>query len=154
MDKKILSDYSFSCDHPWYPFQEMLEADFLANQFFHTENDPTQLRIDKKNDVKIYKKFAACENIISYKDNVIGETFVLPCTKKYMQLFLDNKINEAQLFEHIINEVTYENFDCIYLCLMYILPEHQGKWLATHGRLKTLHPLVKNKKNIILFVRW
>lgn len=119
------SDYTFSSDKGNYPFQDMVKADEIAEKFFHTDNDPDQLKINIKNDKRIYAKFRECENVIKYKNQVIGETFILPCTKKIMNEFLENKITEAEMFEKIMKNVTYKNFDCVYLCLADVEPKHR-----------------------------
>jgi hypothetical protein len=119
------SEYSFSSDAGKYPFQDLLIADELAEKFFHTDHDPDQLKINVKNDKRIYAKFPECENVIKYKNKVIGETFVLPCKQHIMKQFLNDTINEAEMFEKIMQEVNYENFDCIYLCAADIDENHR-----------------------------
>ncbi len=147
----IISDYTFSSDTGTYPFYDLMEADLLAEKFFHTANDPEQLKICVKNDKRIYKKFPECENVIKYKGKIIGETFILPCVSSVMKSFLKGTMSEAELFEYVMKHVTYENFDCIYLCLADIDAQHHGKWLATNWWLKTIIPLIKKNPNIVLF---
>lgn len=130
------------------------EHKFLAKQaerFFHTDKDLEQLPGEEITYEFLTKKFPNSANIIRQGKKIVGHTFVLPCSKKLMRQFLNGKITERQLFYCIREEITYQNFETIYLCSALLLPEHRGQGLAAQSmadQVKKISSMRKGKTEI------
>ncbi|MBN1157535.1 GNAT family N-acetyltransferase [Candidatus Woesearchaeota archaeon] len=110
--------------------KDIAEAADLAENYFHTAKDKTQLRTNKSNFTWILIHYPNCLNIIKSNRKVVGFTLVLPCNNKLMSAFLKNKMTERELLKAIKEKITLDNFEVTYLCACYINPEFRRKGLA------------------------
>jgi hypothetical protein len=115
----------------------------LAEGYFHTAKDKTQLRTNKANFTWVYGHYPHCLNVIKSDGKVIGFTLVLPCNKKIMTDFLRNKINERRLLERVKKEITPGNFETLYLCACYVDERFRRKGLAKRGFIGSVKRLGK-----------
>ena len=131
--------------------EDIREAALLAESYFHTEEDPTQLKASESNFSWIYYNFPQCMNIIKDAQKVIGLTFILPCTKIYMDDFLSKKMNECELFHKIQTTVHFGNFETIYVCLAYLKPAYRKLGLTLQSFIDSIQKLLVKKNNAELF---
>ncbi len=115
----------------------------MLESYFKTHDDPEQMQINLDGAHWIGERIPECSIIIKHKDEVVGSTFIMPCTKEIMKKFVSKEINEAELGEEIKNKVSYENMDAIYLCSVFVKPEHRNKGLALKGTLTSIEKISK-----------
>jgi len=104
---------TFSNDINGIAQEDIQEAVKLGESYFHTEEDPTQLRNNKANFLWIHEHFPKCLNIIKSREKVIGFTLILLCNKEYMNDFLSKKISWEDKNNHLhaILLIIYQNKD-------------------------------------------
>ena len=100
---------------------------------------------------KLSLKFPKSINVILDNNKFIGFSLFLPCNKKLMHLFLEQKITEEKLVSEILKKINLKNFSTIYLCSSYIDKEYRGKGIATDTFIKSLKYYKKINKDTILF---
>lgn len=147
-----MKDITFSSDEGELSMEDHIGGAMLMEEYFKTESHPEEFQINMEAIRWNHDHLLDCINVIKYKGKVIGEIYVMPCTKEIMERFLADDINEKQMSEEIREKVNYRNFDCIYLCSSFIKPEFRGKGLSVEARIKTIKKVV-GKRNIkpILF---
>src|ERR1700739_2945533 len=102
-------------------FERMLK---LADEAFDIRNDPDQLDVNEKVIARLQKIHPA--SVSEYEDAICW-ILVIPTTTELMNRFLENKINEKQLFEMTPVGGSY---DALYLCSAMVLDEYRGKGIA------------------------
>jgi hypothetical protein len=147
MNKKI----TFSSDVGEISFEDINNTSRLSEDYFQTHIDPEQININEENKMWIYKNIPNSVNVVKFGDEVIGFSFILPCSKKLMDKFVSKKINEAQLFDSI-KKLDFE-IECIYLCAVIIKPEFRGEGLGSKATLKSISGFAAkmNKKPILFY---
>ena len=121
------SDVSFHFDYSEEDFDRMGK---IADEFFDTKNDETQLPGEEVD-------YNFCKNVFPFsfcivkKDNLpTGYSFILPCDEEGKQLFLSKSVNERELFYRILNLET-NLYSCFYIVATQIIPSFQRKGYAT-----------------------
>ena len=155
MGKEVNMGVDFSSDQR-KPNKEIAKkvAD-LAEEYFKTEESEDQIKVSDENRDWIIENIPECLNILSIGEKALGFTLILPCTQNTMKLFTTKKINEKVLFEKIKKEINYNNFETIYLCSAFIIPEYRKKGLALMSFKKSIEKIIKlqkrNKKPILFY---
>ncbi|MBI2044655.1 hypothetical protein HYT23_01215 [Candidatus Pacearchaeota archaeon] len=137
---------TFSSDNGKIGMKDHLDSAKMMEEYFKTSENPEEAQINMKNIKWVHENVLDFDNIIKFEGKIIGNTFMLPCTKDLMGRFLSNSINENQLFEEIKKNVNPKKFDAIYLCSSFIKPEFRGKGLSVEARMKTIKRVTKNLK--------
>jgi len=120
----------------------------LAEEFFATKNDPSQISINSK--VMLRLKHIHPDTITEKctSKGPIAWILLIPTTHKLMEQFIKKKINERELYHKIPLHVKY---DCIYLCSALVLPEYRGRGLATRLMIKAIKSIQKENPIHCLF---
>lgn len=109
----------------------------VAEEFFGTQNDPSQIPINFDSYNKLIKLWpGAFAYELGIKGEPISWAVVIPTSHDLMNKFLKKEISEKQLLEHSAPAKIY---DCLYLCSAFTLPDFRCKGLA----LKLLLQLIK-----------
>jgi len=99
----------------------------LAEEFFETKSDPSQISVDENVRALLYKIHPATMGQRATKKGPVAWTIVIPTTNEVMKKFLKKGLNEQELLDNTPFGVPY---DAIYLCSALVLPEYRGKGLA------------------------
>ncbi len=121
----------------------------LVEASFDTKNDPNQLDV---NEEAIKRLFQIHPYALIEKDD--GEApyiwiILIPTTNELMQLFLENEITEAELFEKTPIGAQYES---IYLCSAMTLEEYRNKGITKQLCLEAIENIRRNNPISSLFV--
>ena len=144
---------TFSTDVGILTIEDNISSGRLAEEYFGMNTDSNQIPASMENVKWINKNIPDCVNVIKNDGKIIGFTFIVPGNKKIMNDFLDEKINENELFEMVKSNISYDNFYTIYLCSAFIKNEFRRKNLALNGFIKSIDKLLgKVKKKPILFI--
>lgn len=140
-----MKDITFSSDSKltWKDHHALV---VLIDKYFRSQEDPEQMSTSKENIRWVHKNIPECTNVIKYKDKVIGSTFIIPCNKRLMDLFIFKKMTERAMFEKIKKSINYKNFNTIYLCSAFIIPKFRHKGLPTTGFLKSIKRITEKRK--------
>ncbi|MBF0385879.1 MAG: hypothetical protein HQL27_08420, partial [Candidatus Omnitrophica bacterium] len=96
----------------------------IAEQFFGTASDPSQMPITKESFYKLQKlhpKTLVCE---TENGEPISWVVTLPTSKELADKFLRGEINERELLDMTKPQELYE---ALYLCAAFTIPEHRRK---------------------------
>ncbi len=121
----------------------------LVEASFDTKNDPNQLDV---NEEVIKRLFQIHPCALIEKDDGEGPyiwIILIPTTNKLMQLFLENEITEAALFEKTPIGTQYES---IYLCSAMTLEEYRNKGITKQLCLEAIENIRRNNPISSLFV--
>lgn len=121
----------------------------LVESSFDTKNDPNQLDV---NEDVMSRLFQLHPNALIEKDDGDGPfiwIILIPTTNELMQLFLENQITEAELFEKTPIGATYES---IYLCSAMTLEEFRKKGTTKKLCLEAIENMRKENPITSLFV--
>ena len=149
-----MNNITFSVDYGRVSDKEADEVMALAEEYFKTESDSEQAKVNNENKNWIHNNIPECIDVIKDKEKIIGFTLIFPCKQETMSLFLNEKINEDELLELIKKELNYKEFDSIYLCQALIIPEYRRKGLAMKGLIKSIEKIIsfsKNKKPVLFY---
>lgn len=121
----------------------------LVEASFDTKNDPNQLDV---NEDVINRLFQIHSSALIEKDDSEGPyiwIIMIPTTNELMQLFLENEITEAELFEKTPIGAQYET---IYLCSAMTLEEYRNKGITKQLCLEAIENIRRNNSISSLFV--
>ena len=121
----------------------------LVESSFDTKNDPNQLDV---NEDVINRLFQIHPSALIEKDDGQGPYIwivLIPTTNELMQLFLENEITEAELFEKTPIGAQYET---IYLCSAMTLQEYRNKGITKQLCLEAIENMRQNNPISSLFV--
>jgi hypothetical protein len=130
---------------PQENFQRMMQ---LAEEFFGTRNDPTQISVDRKVMIRLRKIHPSTLIEKRMKKGPIAWILIIPTTKELMKQFIKKNINEHELLNKTPLRMKYE---AIYLCSALVLPEHRGKGLAKRCMCKAIKSIQKQHPIKFLF---
>jgi hypothetical protein len=120
----------------------------LAEEFFGTRNDPTQISVDRKVIVRLQKIHPGTLTEKKTKNGPIAWILIIPTTNNLMKLFVKRKINEQELLDKTPLRATY---DSLYLCSALVLPEYRCKGLAKSLLIKAIKSIQKQHPIKYLF---
>ena len=120
----------------------------LAEDFFATKNDPSQISIDRKVMLKLKRIHPSTMTEKSTSKGPIAWILIIPTTQELMKQFITKKINERELLNKTPLRVKYES---IYLCSALVLPEHRGEGLAKRLMIKAVKSIQKKHQINSLF---
>ncbi|MFH1328815.1 MAG: hypothetical protein ABIH76_08260 [Candidatus Bathyarchaeota archaeon] len=146
-----MEEITFSIDTCVAVQQDIEEAACMAEEFFHSIPDPYQLKVDTANFNWVHTRFPECLNIIKSGEKVAGVTMIIPATTQLRNDFLSKKISEFELFERIKQTVTRENFDAVYMCLVFVSSEFRGQALGQRSFEMSLRKLCGERKIPLFF---
>lgn len=126
----------------------MLRIRRLAEEFFQTADDPEQMPVSEESWKKIQKISRKCFTYAqTRKKELQGFALVIPTQKELMDMFLKKKISEKDLLNMT---KPAKEYDALYLCTVFVLPEHRRKGMATK-LLKKLIGSAPIRKGAALF---
>ena len=131
--------------------EDIKKAARLAERYFHTKTDSSQLRTNVSNFSWVYHNFHECLNILKDGEEVICVTLILPCTLVKMNDFLSGKTNERELFKSIKEKADYNNFESIYLCLACVKPKYRKQGLALKSFVDSIKHICRGRKVKLFF---
>lgn len=126
----------------------MVKMEKIAEKFFGTVQDPTQIPINKSSREKLYK--LSSSSIVwklDKKGEPISWIISIPTTVSLMKAFLNHKITERALFQKTKPQKSYS---AIYLCSAFTLPKYRGEGLAPK-LIKISIESIAHKNNFHLF---
>jgi GNAT superfamily N-acetyltransferase len=120
----------------------------LAEEFFATKNDPSQISINSK--VMLRLKHIHPDTITEKctSKGPIAWILLIPTTHKLMEQFITKKINERELYHKI---PLHAKYDSLYVCSALVLPEFRGKGLAKKLMTKAIKSIQKDHPIHYLF---
>jgi hypothetical protein len=140
----------------------------LADEFFETKNDPSQLTITEEVMEQLHSIHPATMGEIANEQGPIAWTIVIPTTRSIRERFLSGQIGEAELLSLTRAEIepfaeNYERdrhlegdghvkFTSIYLCSALVLPEFRGKGYAKKLVCNSIRSIQKDHPIEELFV--
>jgi len=131
------------------PQENLLRMIKLAEEFFATKNDPTQLSIDEHVMAQLHAVHPATISQKKTRKGPVAWVLVIPTTSQVMKKFLKGEYNERELLENTPIGGTY---DTIYLCSALVLPEYRRKGLAKELTIKSIQSIRKKHPIKHLFV--
>lgn len=115
----------------------------LADEFFETKNDPSQLSITEEVMEQLRSIHPATMGEIANDDGPIAWTIILPTISTLRDHFVNGTIGENELLKLTMEERDRNVhsrglYTSIYLCSVLVLPEFRGKGLATELIFKSI----------------
>ena len=120
----------------------------LAEEFFATKDDPSQISINRKIMLKLERIHPSTMMEKKTSKGPIAWILVIPTMHKLMEQFVARKINERELLDKTPLRVKY---DSIYLCSALVLPEYRGRGLAKSLMIKAIKSIQKDHPINCLF---
>jgi GNAT superfamily N-acetyltransferase len=120
----------------------------LAEEFFATKKDPSQISINRKVMLRLKRIHPNTMTEKSTSKGPIAWILVIPTTHTLMEQFITNKISERELFKKNPLRIKY---DSIYLCSALVLPEYRGRGLARSLMIKAIKSIQKEHPITCLF---
>lgn len=99
----------------------------LAEEFFATKNDPTQISVTEEVMVRLRRIHPATMSEQNEGNGPVAWILLIPTTQDLMEQFIAKQINEQELLVKTPLEGPYE---AVYLCSALVLSECRGKGLA------------------------
>jgi GNAT superfamily N-acetyltransferase len=120
----------------------------LAEEFFATKKDPSQISINRKVMLRLKRIHPNTMTEKSTSKGPIAWILVIPTTHTLMEQFITNKISERELLKNNPLRIKY---DSIYLCSALVLPEYRGRGLARSLMIKAIKSMQKEHPITCLF---
>jgi len=121
----------------------------LAEDVFASKNDPDQLDVNQQVLERLQLIHPAAVSEYDDGNGPVAWVIVIPTTVELMNLFLENKISEKELFELTPLDTTYE---ALYLCSAMVLEEYRRKGIAKRLVMNAIEKICKNHPLKALFV--
>jgi GNAT superfamily N-acetyltransferase len=113
----------------------------LADSVFSVRTDPDQLDVNQEVLEHLEQLHPYCVSEWNEDAGPVCWVLLFPTTTELMHLFLENEINEKQLYERTPLSAKY---DCIYLCSALVLEEFRRKGIASQLSLKAIEEIRKD----------
>lgn len=130
---------------PLSNFERMIQ---LAEDVFDARHDPDQLDVNEE----VIKRFQLIHpaSVGEYDDGdgPVAWVLVLPTTIVLMNQFLENRINEKELFYQTPLHIPYE---AIYLCSAMVLDEYRRQGIAKRLTMEAITMIRKDHEIQCLF---
>jgi predicted GNAT family acetyltransferase len=127
-------------------FERMIQ---LADEVFASKNDPNQLDVNPEVLDHLQKIHPATVSQYDDGNGPVAWILLIPTTLELMNLFLENKISEKELYELTPLNTTYE---ALYLCSAMVLEEFRRKGIAKKLTLHAVEEIRKDHPITALFV--
>lgn len=134
--------------------EEFLKGRYIANEQFECDKDIEQIATWMVDYKLVTETIPECINFIKKDNKIIGYSFFLPSNEKDMIDFLENKINERELFNRIKEKNEWENSNCVYLCAVQIDENQRRNGLAFEAVIKHIEFLQKKHPALKKFYYW
>ena len=121
----------------------------LAEDVFASKNDPDQLDVNQQVLERLQLIHPAAVSEYDDGNGPVAWVIVIPTTVELMNLFLENKISEKELFELTPLDTTYE---ALYLCSAMVLEEYRRKGIAKRLVMNAIEKIRKDHPLKALFV--
>jgi hypothetical protein len=126
----------------------------MAEDYFGTDTDPEQMRPSDGSRKWMLENARGYNNIIRHKRDIVGYSFMLPCSIKLMEQFLSGAISEFNLFEQIKKTKFGKCPESIYLCTAFIKPEFRRRGFVTTAYVKAIKKATSNYKYKPILFYW
>jgi len=120
----------------------------LAEKFFGTRTDPTQISVDPKVMNRLKRIHASTMMEKRVRKGPVAWILIIPTTQKLMKQFIKSEINERELLKKTPLHIKY---DAIYLCSALVLPEYRRKGIAKRLMCKAIRSIKKEHPINALF---
>jgi hypothetical protein len=120
----------------------------LADDFFDTRNDPSQISVDQKVMNRLKKIHPSTMTEKCNRKGPVAWVLVIPTTQKLMERFIKGEINEREILKKTPLHIKY---DAIYLCSALVLPEYRKKRIAKRLMCKAIKSIMKEHPIKALF---
>ncbi len=127
-------------------FERMIQ---LAEDVFAVKEDPGQLDVNQDIIERLLKIHPATVSEFDDGNGPVTWVLLIPTTRELMNKFLENKINEKQLFELTPLRIKY---DALYLCSAMVLEEYRRKGIVKRLALNAIENIRKDHPLKALFV--
>ena len=115
----------------------------ISEKFFQTEFDPDQIPVNNDSERKL---LSIHKHTIIFKNEKGGDlvawVVIIPTSISTMNKFLNKKITEKELLEMAVKE---KNFDALYLCSIFVIPEYRRKGYAKKLIIEAIEKLQSNR---------
>jgi len=120
----------------------------LVTAFFGTRTDPDQISVTDEERERLEQLHPATFSEVANDDGPIVWLLIFPTTKALMNLFLEEKLTERELLEQT---QPGDNFEAVYLCSAYVLPEFRKQGLTQKLTLDAIKSMQKDHAIKALF---
>lgn len=131
---------------PLSNFERMIQ---LAEDIFATKSDPGQLEVNQEVLERLHKLHPATVSEFDDGNGPVAWVLLIPTTMELMNLFLEQRISERELFELTPLDLSYE---AIYLCSAIVLHEYRRKGITKRLALEAIENIRKDHPIQSLFV--
>ena len=121
----------------------------LADKIFAARQDPDQLNVNEDVIKRLQKIHPATMSDYLTENGPAAWVLIIPTTKSLMEQFLDQKINERELFEMTPLQ---EKYDAVYLCSALVLEEYRRKGITKDLVINAVQKIKKDHPIKCLFV--
>ena len=121
----------------------------LADEVFSVKSDPNQLDVNQEVMERLQQIHPYTISAQDDGEGPVAWVLLIPTTFDLMNLFLENKISEKELFDLTPLNSTY---DAIYLCSALVLEEHRRKGITKQLALKAIEEIRKTHPLKAVFV--
>lgn len=119
----------------------------IAESYFGTKDDPTQIPITKETFFKLQKLHPKTVIYELEGEDPISWVVTIPTSRELAQKFLSKQMNERELLDLTAQQ---EEYDAIYLCSAFTVPEQRRKGLAAK-LLREAYDAIPHTQDVILF---
>jgi hypothetical protein len=113
----------------------------LADEFFKTKNDPTQISVTEEVIGHLQMLHPATLSEYDDGDGPVVWILLIPTTALLMKQFIAKEISEKELLDLTPLVAPYES---IYLCSALVLPEYRRKGLAKRIASASIRSIMKD----------
>lgn len=126
-----------------------------AEQFFGTQNDPTQLPATRESfDALLALDERGIVTELTEEGDLIGWMVTVPTTAEQMESFVNERITEAELFSNSIIPRAHTGYvEAVYLCAVFVLPEYRQKGYG-RGLVQKAVRLYREENSEAQFFTW
>lgn len=122
----------------------------LAEKTFNLKNDSSQLHIGY-NEIKTLRSIHVhTVNEYTINNEPVAWLTIIPSNEELMRLFLDDKLNEKELYNYSIK---LSDFNTLYLCSALVLEEYQKKGIISNMAVAAIQSL-KTSYSIKALFAW
>ncbi len=122
----------------------------LAEETFAVKNDPEQLDVDQEIIKRLQRIHPATVSEYNEGDGPIAWVLLIPTTRDLMDLFLNKRISEKELFEKTPLDGVYK---AVYLCSAMVLEEYRRTGIAKRLALSAIES-IRNDHSIDTLFAW